>query len=336
MLSSTHDIVRTMLNARVPVVVYISPRGASAGSAGTFITAAANIAAMAPGTNIGAAHPVDEGGEPASEKVTNYAASSIRTVAEQRGRNAKWYEDAVRKSLSITETEAVKQKVVDLVASSRADLIRQLDGRVVNGRKLNTQGAPVREVPMDAREGLLHTIAHPNILFILFTVAMFGIIAELQHPGLILPGVAGVISLLLVLYAMSVLPVSVLGLALLVFGVLLMIADIKVASHGVLTATGALVFVADGRQGTQGGVTSRRTSPAVRLGYPPAHRRKPCNVGNTPVRAAMLPRAPGPRWPRPSARPSPRFARPRGWWRCRRPPEPSRPRPIARPGRRRG
>ncbi|MDH7567985.1 MAG: nodulation protein NfeD, partial [Armatimonadota bacterium] len=240
---STHDMVRRMLNARVPVVVYIAPAGARAGSAGTFVTAASHVAAMAPGTNIGAAHPIDGvSGNTAGEKATNDAAASIRTVAQQRGRNADWYVAAVKKSESITETQAVKKKVVELIASSRADLLRQLDGRKVMGRTLRTQGAPIREIPMDARERLLHTITHPNIAYILMIIAVYGIIAELQNPGLIFPGVVGVTALLLALYSMAVLPINTVGLLLMLFGVGLMIADIKVPSHGILTAGGAVAF----------------------------------------------------------------------------------------------
>ncbi len=243
LLSSTHDIVRRMMNAKVPVVVYIAPSGARAGSAGAFITAAAHVAAMAPGTNIGAAHPIDGAtGKTVAEKITNDAAASIRTVAEKRGRNANWYVDAVRKSVSITETQALKQHVVELVASSRTDLLTQLDGRTAMGRTLHTKGAPVREIPMDARERLLHAVTHPNIAYILMIIAVYGIIAELQNPGLIFPGVAGVSALLLALYSMAVLPINTVGLLMILGGLGLMIADIKVPSHGILTAGGAAMF----------------------------------------------------------------------------------------------
>lgn len=243
LLVSTHDIVRRVLNTHVPVVVYVSPSGARAGSAGTFITAAAHVAAMAPGTNIGAAHPVDGGsGEAAGEKVTNDAAASIRTVAEKRGRNAEWYVLSVRESQSITEKQARDKNVVDLIARDRADLLRQLHGRQVSGRRLDVLGAPVEEVPMDVRERVLHTITHPNIAYLLMLVAVVGIMAELQNPGVVLPGVAGVTSLLLALYSLAVLPVNAVGLLLMLFGIGLMIADIKVPSHGVLTASGAVAL----------------------------------------------------------------------------------------------
>ncbi|MBI3945318.1 MAG: nodulation protein NfeD [Armatimonadetes bacterium] len=243
LLDSTRDIVRRMLGARVPLVVYVAPSGARAGSAGTFITAAAHVAAMAPGTNIGAAHPIDGAtGKTVAEKVTNDAAAFIRTVAEKRNRNAEWYVSAVRQSQSITEKQAREKNVVELIADSRMDLLRQLDGRKVEGHALRTAGAPVQEVPMDIRERFLHRLSHPNIAYILMIIAVYGIIAELQNPGLIFPGVAGVTALLLALYSLAVLPINTVGLLLILLGVGLMIADIKVPSHGILTAAGAVAF----------------------------------------------------------------------------------------------
>lgn len=243
LLSSTHDIVRRMLAAKVPLVVYISPSGARAGSAGTFITAAAHVAAMAPGTNIGAAHPIDGAtGKTVGEKVTNDAAASIRTVAEKRGRNAEWYVLSVRESASITERQAREKNVVDLVATDRKELLSRLNGRTIAGQKLVTAGAPVREMPMDARERVLDTITDPNIAYILMMIAIYGIIAELQNPGLIFPGVAGVTALLLALYSFAVLPINSVGVLLIILGVGLMIADIKVPSHGILTVAGAVAF----------------------------------------------------------------------------------------------
>lgn len=243
LLESTHQIMRRLLNARVPVVVYISPSGARAGSAGTFITAAAHIAAMAPSTNLGAAHPVDGAtGEAVGDKVTNDASAAIRTAAEKRGRNAEWYVLAVRESRSITERQARAKNVVDLIAQDRADLLRQLNGRRVGEHQLRTAGAPIEEIPMDVRERVLHTILHPNVAYLLMLFAMVGIYAELQHPGAIFPGVIGATSLLLALYSMAVLPINVVGLLLIVLGVGLMIADIKVPSHGILTGAGAIAF----------------------------------------------------------------------------------------------
>lgn len=243
LLDSTREIVRRMLASRVPLVVYITPPGARAGSAGTFLTAAAHVAAMAPGTNIGAAHPIDGAtGKTVEEKVTNDAAAFIRTVAEKRQRNAEWYVLAVRKSLSITEKQALEKHVIDLVATSRTDLLRRLHGRKVEGRVWHTMDVPVREVPMDMRERFLHRLSHPNIAYILMIIAVYGIIAELQNPGLIFPGVAGVTALLLALYSLAVLPINTVGLLLILLGLTLMIADIKVPSHGILTAGGAVSF----------------------------------------------------------------------------------------------
>ncbi len=243
LLNSTHDMVRRMMAAKVPLVVYISPSGARAGSAGTFITAAAHVAAMAPGTNIGAAHPIDgASGKTAGEKVTNDAAASIRTVAEKRGRNAEWYVLSVRESASITEDQAREKNVIDLIARDRNELLRLLHGRTVEGHKLITDGAPVREMPMDARERVLNRITDPNIAYILMMIAIYGIIAELQNPGLIFPGAAGITALLLALYSFAVLPINTVGVLLILLGVGLMIADIKVPSHGILTAAGAVAF----------------------------------------------------------------------------------------------
>lgn len=244
LLSSTHDITQRMMNARVPTIVYVAPSGSRAGSAGTFIAAAANIAAMAPSTNIGAAHPINQTGNTAGEKATNDAVAGITTMARRRGRNADWYALAVRKSLSIPETEALQKHVIDCVASSRTDLLRQVNGRRVMGHALWTDGAPVREIPMNTRESILQIVSNPNVLFILILLATAGLATEMYNPGLILPGVVGVVSLLLALYSMSVLPINALGLALILFGVGLMVADIKVMSHGILTATGAVTFAA--------------------------------------------------------------------------------------------
>ncbi len=176
------------------------------------------------------------------DKVTNDASAAIRTAAEKRGRNAEWYVLAVRESRSITERQARAKNVVDLIAQDRADLLRQLNGRRVGEHQLRTAGAPIEEIPMDVRERVLHTILHPNVAYLLMLFAMVGIYAELQHPGAIFPGVIGATSLLLALYSMAVLPINVVGLLLIVLGVGLMIADIKVPSHGILTGAGAIAF----------------------------------------------------------------------------------------------
>lgn len=252
LLKSMEDMTRTMLNASVPVIVYISPSGARAASAGVFITYAANIAAMAPATRIGAAHPVAVGqdgqqGSTSMEKVTNDAVAGIRAIARRRGRNAAWAEDAVRKSVSIGEEEAVRLDVVDLVASSVSELLRRIDGRTVETaagpRTLRTAGVPVRSLGMDPSERLLDLLSDPNLGLILMTIAIYGIIFELSNPGAILPGVIGAIALVLALASFAILQVNVAGLALIALSVVFFIADIKVPGHGVLTVGGVLAFL---------------------------------------------------------------------------------------------
>ncbi len=248
LMSSMEDIVKAILASDIPVAVYVSPSGAKAGSAGTFITVAAHIAAMAPGTSIGAAHPVSATGEDVpgamEKKVTNYAASYIRSLAEQRGRNADWAELAVRESAAISEKQALEKRVIDVVAPNLNALLEKIDGRTVKLPQrtvvLKTREAPVQRSEMVLRERLLHVLVNPNVLAILGVLALYGLIAEIQNPGAIFPGVIGVISLLLMLYGFSVLPVSWAGIALLVLAVVLFIADAFAPSHGVLTLGGAI------------------------------------------------------------------------------------------------
>ena len=248
LMSSMEDIVKAILASDIPVAVYVSPSGAKAGSAGTFITVAAHIAAMAPGTSIGAAHPVSATGEDVpgamEKKVTNYAASYIRSLAEQRGRNADWAELAVRESAAISEKQALEKRVIDLVAPNLNALLEKIDGRTVKLPQrtvvLKTREAPVQRSEMVLRERLLHVLVNPNVLAILGVLALYGLIAEIQNPGAIFPGVIGAISLLLMLYGFSVLPVSWAGIALLVLAVILFIADAFAPSHGVLTLGGAI------------------------------------------------------------------------------------------------
>lgn len=251
-LSATEDIVTEMLNASVPVIVYVAPAGAHAMSAGTFITLAAHIAAMAPGTNIGAATPVFLGDQPASQemkrKAISHGASMIRAIAEKRKRNVKWAENAVRNATSASASEALKQKVVDLVAEDGQDLLQKLDGRRVEVRKgetatLKTKGAKTEEVEMTVGERFLHAVAHPEIAYILLSVGVIGIIAELYHPGVIFPGVTGVMCLLLAFYSLSVLSVNFVGVALILLGLALLVADLFLTSHGVLTVGGIIAFV---------------------------------------------------------------------------------------------
>lgn len=258
-------MVGLLLNSSLPVVVYVTPSGAEAFSAGTFITLAANFAVMDPHTAIGAAHPLQlfsllsqegEGKEAAGqaeavmEKITNAYATKIRNIAEKRGRNANWAEKAVRDSKSSTAQEARELGVIDVLQDNEAGLLQWLEGKSVDlGERevvLHTKAAKVEEIPASIKDRFLHRLADPNLLIILMTIATLGIIFELQNPGAILPGVVGGISLLLALYAMSVLPVTTAGLALIGFGMLLLILDIKVPSHGILTIGGLTSFIIGG------------------------------------------------------------------------------------------
>jgi len=249
---SMRSIVQRMMNADVPVVIYVAPTGARAASAGVFITMAAHVAAMAPATNIGAASPVALGGgadKTMMKKVENDAAAFIRTVAVERGRNADWAEKAVRQAVSITEREAVKLKVVDLIADSLPDLLDKLDGRVVKLPKtrvtLATKGAPVRPIEIGFRDRVLNVITDPNVAYILMMLGMLGLFFELSNPGVVLPGVIGGISLILAFFAFQSLPINYAGVLLILFGIVLLIAEIKIVSHGIL-ALGGIVSMALG------------------------------------------------------------------------------------------
>jgi len=247
---SMRSVVQTILNAEVPVIVYVAPTGARAASAGVFITMAGHVAAMAPATNIGAAHPVAVGGGADKEvikKIENDAAAFARTIAVERGRNADWAEKAVRSSISATEREAVKLKVVDLVADSVPDLLSKVTGRTIKTAKgpvtLQTKDAAVRPIEVRFRDRFLALISDPNVAYILMMVGMLGIFFELSNPGVILPGIIGGISLILAFFAFQSLPVNWAGLLLILFGVVLLIAEIKVVSHGVLTIGGVVAMV---------------------------------------------------------------------------------------------
>ncbi len=249
---SMRSIVQRMMNADVPVVIYVAPTGARAASAGVFITMAAHVAAMAPATNIGAASPVALGGgadKTMLKKVENDAAAFIRTVAVERGRNADWAEKAVRQAVSITEREALKLKVVDLIADSLPDLLDKLDGRVVKLPKttvtLATKGAPVRPIEIGVRDRVLNVITDPNVAYILMMLGMLGLFFELSNPGVVLPGVIGGISLILAFFAFQSLPINYAGVLLILFGIVLLIAEIKIVSHGIL-ALGGIVSMALG------------------------------------------------------------------------------------------
>ena len=244
-------IIKEMLNSPIPVIVYVAPSGSRAASAGTFITLAAHVAAMAPGTNIGAAHPVAVGsgemGKEMAEKVTNDAAAYIKSIAEQRGRNVEWAEKAVRESVSASETEALQHKLIDLIALDLNDLLKQLNGRkVVTPRGeliLRTEGAALQYVEMSLRQRLLSMLADPNVAYMLLMLGAAGLFFEISTPGVVLPGVIGGISLLLGLYALQLLPVNYAGLALIVLAIILFIAEIKVTSYGALTIGGIIAMI---------------------------------------------------------------------------------------------
>ncbi len=247
LLESTRRIVGDILQSPVPVVVYVAPDGARAASAGVFITLSAHIAAMALGTNIGAAHPVQMQGNMDSVmniKVTNDAVAFIRTIAEKKGKNIEWAENAVRNSVAITEQEALEHNVIDLVAVDDFDLLRLLDGRsvtLVNGTKiLHTKNAQVIDRDMGFFQKVLDKISDPNIAYLLLMLGFYGILFELFNPGAIFPGIVGVISIILGFYAMSMMPVNYAGIALIVFGIALFLLEIKVISHGLLTIGGII------------------------------------------------------------------------------------------------
>jgi membrane-bound serine protease (ClpP class) len=253
LLKSMDDITRAMLNTKVPTVVYVYPPGSRAASAGVFITYAAGVAAMAPTTHLGAAHPVGVGGAGGQEdktmmaKVTNDAVAQIRGFAARHGRNADWAEKAVRESVSITETQALALHVIDVVAPDPRTLLDKIDGReVLTGagtRRLHTRGARLVDIPMDLTEQFLALLSDPNVGFVLMTIAIYGIIFELSNPGSVFPGVIGGLALILALASFAVLEVNVAGVILIGFSLILFIADIKVPSHGVLTAGGIASFV---------------------------------------------------------------------------------------------
>jgi membrane-bound serine protease (ClpP class) len=248
---SMRALVRDILNAPLPVVVYVSPTGARAASAGAFVTLAAHVAAMAPATNIGAAHPVAAGvgqaDREAMRKVENDAAAFIRSVARERGRNADWAEKAVRSSVSATEREALQLGVIDLVADSLPALLDRLDGREVRTAggpvTLRTRGAAVRAIGVGWRDRFLAVITDPNVAYVLLMLGMLGLFFELANPGVIVPGIVGGISLILAFFAFQSLPINWAGLLLILFGVVLLVAEIKVVSHGVLTIGGVVALL---------------------------------------------------------------------------------------------
>ncbi|HVD31679.1 MAG TPA: nodulation protein NfeD [Methylomirabilota bacterium] len=246
LIDSTYQITARFLSSRVPIVTFVAPPGARAASAGTFITMAGHVAAMAPSTNIGAAHPVDSsGGDIEGDlrlKVENDTVAHIVNIAKARGRNEQWAEDAVRKSVSARVDEAVALKVVDLQANDVPDLLAKIDGRTVTTTAgsvtLATKNAPVIEDGLNPIEALLHFVVDPQIAVLLFTLGTYGIIFELSNPGLIFPGIVGVIAIILALFSFGTLDANGAGVALMVFAILLFVAEIKVQAHGLLTAGG--------------------------------------------------------------------------------------------------
>ncbi len=253
LLSSTREMTSAILGSKVPVATFVAPSGAQAASAGFFLLIAGDIAAMAPGTNTGAAHPVAGEGQELpktlSEKVEQDARAFIRTLAAQRGRNLEKAEAAVSKSVSYTETEAKELGLIELIARDVPDLVRQLDGRTVKRvgggtATLHLARARIETREMGSVEKLLGVVSHPNVAYVLFLLGLVGLYFELSSPGAVLPGIVGGIALLLAFYAFSVLPVNLAGLFLILFGIGLFVAEVKVVSHGLLAAGGAIALVA--------------------------------------------------------------------------------------------
>jgi membrane-bound serine protease (ClpP class) len=249
LLDSTREIVQKFYASKVPVVVYVAPSGAIAGSAGCFITMAADVAAMAPNTSIGAAHPVSIGGGGAEklddvmkQKLENFASSYIEAIAEKRGRNVEWAKSSVVDSKSITAEKALELKVIDIIAPDMADLLKQLDGRPYKDTTMHTAGLKSVEISMTALEKAFQMLWRPEVMMLLMLAAMYGIIGEMSNPGAILPGVVGGIALVLALYMGAILPINIAGLALIGLAIILFIADVYAPTHGVLTFGGIVSF----------------------------------------------------------------------------------------------
>ena len=243
LISTTKTIIKTIINSKTPVVVYVAPSGSSASSAGALITVCADVAAMAPGTNIGAAHPVSGSGEAIdekmSEKVLNDLTAYIRGIVTERGRNAKWAEKAIRESVSVTAKEALKLGAIDLTADSVPDLLDKINGMKIKKKgktvTLETKGGIVERFKSGLKFKILDTVANPNIAYLLLMAGMLGLMIELYNPGLIFPGVMGGICLLLAFFALQVLPVNYVGVMLIILSVVLFILEIKVSSFGLLS-----------------------------------------------------------------------------------------------------
>ena len=259
LLNSTKDIVKLILNSDVPVIVYVYPKGASATSAGVFITLSSHIAAMSPGTSIGAAHPVmiqgqnkkDDKNEKSksvmNEKLENYASSFIESIAEERGKNAKWAIDAVRKSDSITAKEALEKNVIDLISDDVSSLLRDIDGRKIEINKkeliISTESVVTKKLKMSLKQKIVNLLSTPDIAFLLLSMGSLGILLEFYNPGLIFPGVAGLISLIIGFISLQILPFNYGGLALLFLAIGLFIAEVYATSYGLLALAGLICFV---------------------------------------------------------------------------------------------
>jgi membrane-bound serine protease (ClpP class) len=246
--NSMDDIVQKFYASRVPVVVYVSPEGAMAGSAGVYITLAADVATMAPHTIIGAAHPVDMGNESETtnsimmQKVGNAYTKVMQTIAEKRNRNVEWAKSSVTDSKAITSEEALKMNVIDLIATNVPDLLQKLDGRKIGDKTLHTLKAEAVEIPMTPGEKFFQLFWQPQVMMLLLLIAIYGIIAEMSHPGAIFPGVAGALALIVLLYMSATLPLNIAGVALIILALALFVIDIFAPTHGVLTGGGIIAF----------------------------------------------------------------------------------------------
>ena len=244
---SMRSIIMAMLSSKIPIVVYVSPSGARAASAGVMITMAADIAAMAPGTNIGAAHPVNLGqkkmDKTMAEKVVNDMVAYIKTIAEKTGRNTEWAEKAVRESVSVTEKEALELNVIDLIAEDLDDLLEKIDGRELKGKgTIHTKGVKRVFLAESLRDKILKTLSDPNIAYILMMIGLAGLYFELSHPGAIFPGAIGAMSLILAFFAFQTLPVNYAGILLIALALVLFILEMKVTSYGLLSIGGIICF----------------------------------------------------------------------------------------------
>ena len=251
LVTSTKTIIKGMVNSTIPVVVFVGPSGSSATSAGALITVCADIAAMAPGTNIGAAHPVGGGGEEINEtmteKILNDLTAYIRGIVKQKGRNAEWAEKAIRESVSVTSKEALEIKAIDVMADSVTDLLNKIDGKKIKKKgselTLHTKGARQKQAATGWRFKVLDVVANPNIAYLLMMAGMLGLMMEIYNPGLVFPGVLGGICLLLALFALQVLPVNHVGILLIILSIILFVMEVKIASFGLLSIAGIISMV---------------------------------------------------------------------------------------------